>query len=62
MLSVMHKNKKGPGEGLTLAQMQEKLLATGQITREGLTKARAELDADAGWQAFLATQPQAAAK
>ena len=62
MLSVMHKNKKGPGEGLTLAQMQEKLLATGQITHEGLAKARAELDADAEWQAFLAAQPQVVVK
>ena len=58
MLSVMHKSKKGPGEGMTLAQMQEKLLATGQVTHEGLIKARAELDADAEWQAFLAAQPQ----
>jgi len=58
----MHKNKKGPGEGLTLAQMQEKLLATGQITHEGLAKARAELDADVEWQAFLGAQPQAVVK
>jgi hypothetical protein len=54
----MPKNNKKPGEGLTLAQMREKLLAAGKITSEGLAVARAELAADPEWHVFVAQQPQ----
>lgn len=54
----MSTSKKAAGQGLTLAQLKEKLLAAGKVTEKGLEQARQELAADPEWQAFVAGQPQ----